>query len=98
VVHGQRTLHCSTNNQSSVDRYAYLLAFVTTPTLSKNPRKAPWLEQRQSIDQEKKRAWMLRGGVFVLLVRKIRKLRSVTPSMYMVYLRRGVSDVFRARR
>lgn len=97
VVHGQRTLHCSTNNESSVDRYAYLLTFVVTPTLSKNPRKAPWMEHRQSIDQQMKRAWMLRGGVFVLLVRKIRKLRSLTPSMYRVYLRRGVNDILRTR-
>jgi Phytanoyl-CoA dioxygenase (PhyH) len=98
VVHGQRTLHCSTNNESSVDRYAYLLTFVTTPTLSKNPREAPWLEQRQSIDQQRKRAWMLRGGVFVLILRKMRKLRSLTPSMYVVYVKRGVNDIFKARR
>jgi|SRR5579859_285301 len=98
VVHGQRTLHRSTNNQSSVDRYAYLLTFVTTPVLARYPRKAPWLEQRRSIDQEKKRAWMLRGGVFVLVLRKIRKLRSRAPSMYLVYLKRGVNEIFRAHR
>ena len=98
AVHGQRTLHCSTNNKSSVDRYAYLLTFVSTPTLSKNPRQAPWLEQRESIDQQTKRAWMLRGGVFVLLLRKIRRIRSLTPSMYVVYLKRGVKDILRVRR
>lgn len=98
VVHGQRTLHRSTNNESSVDRYAYLLTFVVTPTLSQNPRKAPWLEQRQSIDQHRKRAWMLRGGAFVLLIRKIRRLRTLTPSMYRVYLKRGVNDILRVRR
>jgi hypothetical protein len=81
-----------------VDRYAHLLTFVSTPTLSKNPRKAPWLEQRESIDQQTKRAWMLRGGVFVLLLRKIRRLCSLTPSMYLVYLKRGVKDILRARR
>ena len=86
------------NNESGVDRYAYLLIFVVTPTLAKNPRKAPWLNQRQSIDQQRKRAWMLRGGAFVLLLRKIRRLRSVTPSMYMVYVKRGVNDVLKARR
>ena len=89
VVHGQRTLHCSTNNVSNIDRYAYLLTFGIPPTLSRNPRKAPWLEQRQSADQLKKKAWMLRGGVFVLLLRKIRKYRALAPSMYVVYLRRG---------
>jgi ectoine hydroxylase-related dioxygenase (phytanoyl-CoA dioxygenase family) len=97
AVHGQRTLHCSTNNVSNVDRYAYLLTFGTSPTLSKNPRKAPWLDQRQSVDQLKKRAWMLRGGVFVLLLRKIRKYRSFAPSMYLVYLRRGFK-IFKAHR
>jgi ectoine hydroxylase-related dioxygenase (phytanoyl-CoA dioxygenase family) len=97
AIHGQRTLHCSTNNVSNVDRYAYLLTFGTSPTLSKNPRKAPWLDQRQSVDQLKKRAWMLRGGVFVLLLRKIRKFRSFAPSMYLVYLRRGFK-IFRTHR
>jgi hypothetical protein len=41
---------------------------------------------------------MLRGGVFVLLLRKMRRLRSLTPSMYMVYFKRGVNDILRARR
>ena len=67
------------------------------PTLSRNPRKAPWLEQRQSADQLRKRAWMLRGGVFVLLLRKIRKYRALAPSMYLVYLRRGFK-VFKVHR
>jgi ectoine hydroxylase-related dioxygenase (phytanoyl-CoA dioxygenase family) len=89
VLHGQRTLHCSTNNVSNVDRYAYLLTFEDPPTLSRNPRKAPWLEQRQSAEQLKKRAWMLRGGVFLLVLRKIRKYRSLAPSMYLVYAKRG---------
>lgn len=98
VVHGQRTLHRSTNNESPVDRYAYLLTFQVAPILSKNPRKAPWLEQRQSIDQQTRRSWMLRGGVFVLLLRKIRKLRSLSPSMYMVSFKRGLNDILRPRR
>jgi ectoine hydroxylase-related dioxygenase (phytanoyl-CoA dioxygenase family) len=89
VVHGQRTLHCSTNNVSNVDRYAYLLTFGVPPTLARNPRKAPWLEQRKSADQLKKRAWMMRGGVFLLMLRKIRNYRSLAPSMYLLYVRRG---------
>jgi ectoine hydroxylase-related dioxygenase (phytanoyl-CoA dioxygenase family) len=89
AVHGQRTLHCSADNVSDVDRYAYLLSFAISPTLSRNPRKAPWLEQRRSPEQLKKRAWMLRGGIFLLLLRKIRKQRSLAPSMYLVYLRKG---------
>ena len=97
VVHGQRTLHCSTNNVSNVDRYAYLLTFGIPPALSRNPRKAPWLEQRQSADQLRKRAWMMRGGVFLLLLRKIRKYHSLAPSMYLVYSRRGFK-IFRVHR
>lgn len=98
VVHGQRTLHCSTNNQSNVDRYAYILTFVTEQTLSKNPGKAPWLEQRQSIEQQRRRAWKLRGGIIVLLLRKVRKLRSLTPSMYRAYFKRRMNGILRVRR
>lgn len=97
VIHGQRTLHCSTNNESSIDRYAYILTFVTPPTLREQPAKAPWLEQRQSIEQQTRRAWMLRGGVLVIFVRKLRRLRRLTPAMYMVYLRRGINGFLRAR-
>jgi ectoine hydroxylase-related dioxygenase (phytanoyl-CoA dioxygenase family) len=98
VIHGQRTLHRSTNNESSVDRYAYILSFVTSPTLREKPRKAPWLEQRQSVEQQMRRTWMLRGGFFVILVRKMRRLRSLTPSMYMVYFRKGMHGILRAHR
>jgi ectoine hydroxylase-related dioxygenase (phytanoyl-CoA dioxygenase family) len=97
AIHLQRTLHCSTNNVSNIDRYAYLLTFCVSPKLSSNPRKAPWLEQRQSADQLKKRAWMLRGGVFLLLLRKIRKYRSSAPSMYLVHLRWALK-LFKAHR
>jgi ectoine hydroxylase-related dioxygenase (phytanoyl-CoA dioxygenase family) len=98
VIHGQRTLHCSTNNESSIDRYAYILSFVTPPTLREKPRKAPWLEQRQSIEQQIRRAWIVRGGFLVVLARKIRRFRSLTPSMYVVYLKRGVNGILRTRR
>jgi hypothetical protein len=94
AIHGQRTLHCSRNNESSVDRYAYLLAFGTLPTLAKSPRNAPWLEQRQSKEQRTRRAWMRKGGVFVVWLRKMRRLRSLTPSMYLVYLKRSVNTIF----
>jgi hypothetical protein len=94
AIHGQRTLHCSTNNVSSVDRYAYLLTFETSPTLSKSPRNAPWLEQRRSKEQQTRRVWMLKGGVFILLFRKIQRFRSLTGSMYLVYFKRGVNMIF----
>jgi hypothetical protein len=95
VIHGQTTLHCSTNNESSIDRYAYILTFATPTTLREQPRKAPWLEQRQSIDQQMRKAWKLRGGVFVLLLRKIRRLPSLTPSMYLAYLKRGANRILK---
>jgi hypothetical protein len=64
AIHGQRTLHSSGNNTSGVDRYAYILTFGVAPTLSKNPRRAPWLEQRRSKD-----------GAFRLLYQRVQRIR-----------------------
>ena len=82
AIHGQRTLHTSTNNTSSVDRYAYILTFGIAPVLSKNPRKAPWLEQRRS-----------KESFFRLLFRKVQRIRSSATSMYRVYLKRRLNVI-----
>ena len=83
AIHGQRIMHSSSNNTSSVDRYAYILTFGIPPSLSKNPRKAPWLEQRRS-----------KEGVIRLLFRKAQKIRFLAPSVFLLNLKRRLNAIF----
>jgi ectoine hydroxylase-related dioxygenase (phytanoyl-CoA dioxygenase family) len=83
AIHGQRIMHSSSNNTSSVDRYAYILTFGIPPALSKNPRKAPWLEQRRS-----------KEGAIRLLFRKAQKIRFLAPSVYLLNLKRRLNAIF----
>jgi hypothetical protein len=73
TIHNQVTLHCTRDNTSSVDRYAYILIFTIPPKPAPETSSFPWLEGRQNLDRQAKRAWLLRGGVFVLLMRKWRR-------------------------
>ena len=73
TLHDGETLHRTTNNLSSSPRYAYILNFHVPPTLSKEVKSFPWLDEKQSFQREQKRAWMLRGGVFVMIWRRIRR-------------------------
>ena len=82
AIHGQRTMHRSSNNTSSVDRYAYIITFGISPTLSKYPRKAAWQEQRRS-----------KAGVFRRLFRKVRRIRFLARSMYLVNLKRRLNGI-----
>jgi ectoine hydroxylase-related dioxygenase (phytanoyl-CoA dioxygenase family) len=82
AIHGQRTMHSSSNNTSSVDRYAYILTFGISPTLSKHPRKAAWQEQRRS-----------KAGVFHRLLRKVRRIGFLARSMYLVNFKRRLDGI-----
>lgn len=73
TLHDGETLHCTTNNLSASPRYAYILVFHVPPMLAKEAKSFPWLDEKQSLQREQKRAWMLRGGVFVMVWRRIRR-------------------------
>ena len=73
TIHDQRTLHCTGNNLSDVDRYAYILMFGMASTPPSGGKLFPWLERRGMAALRAKRGWLLRGGFFVLTLRAIRR-------------------------
>jgi ectoine hydroxylase-related dioxygenase (phytanoyl-CoA dioxygenase family) len=73
TIHDQRTLHCSGPNIIGVPRLAYIMVFGTPPTPTLEPRSFPWLDEKKTVAQARKRRWMLRGGFFITAWRKIRR-------------------------
>jgi Phytanoyl-CoA dioxygenase (PhyH) len=61
TIHDQRILHCTDNNLSGVDRYAYILMFGMASTPPSGKELFPWLEHRAVASLRAKRGWVLRA-------------------------------------
>ncbi|HUO17273.1 MAG TPA: phytanoyl-CoA dioxygenase family protein [Verrucomicrobiae bacterium] len=73
TLHHHRTLHRSAPNVSTVPRFTYIMTFGVTPVPASQPRSFPWLNQKETPIQERKRRWMRRGGVVVTVWRRLRR-------------------------
>jgi len=73
TIHQPRTLHCAGPNTSDVPRLAYIMVFGLQPQPAVEPRKFPWLDQRETATQKRKRKWMRNGGALVTAWRRIRR-------------------------
>jgi ectoine hydroxylase-related dioxygenase (phytanoyl-CoA dioxygenase family) len=73
TLHHGRVLHCTHMNRSTNPRYAYILVFHLPPTPAREVRNFPWLAEKKSAEKLRKRAWLLRGGVFTVAWRKFRR-------------------------
>lgn len=72
-VHHHRTLHHAAPNTSGVPRYTYIMTFGVTPKPVAQDRSFPWLSEKATPIQNRKRHWMRRGGVFVTAWRRFRR-------------------------
>jgi hypothetical protein len=75
TIHDKRTLHCTGNNLSGVDRYACILMFGMASTPLSGRKVFPWLEQRGIAFLRVKRGWVFRGGSFVLFLKVLRRVQ-----------------------
>lgn len=73
TIHLPGTLHSAGPNTSNTARLAYIMVFGVAPKPAKSPQDFPWLEQKQTPAQAKKRQWMRRGGVFITAWRRLRR-------------------------
>ena len=97
TIHNQRTLHCAAPNVSDVPRFAYIMTFGVTPRPRAEARAFPWLSQKQTQIQVRKKQWMRHGGVVITLWRRLRR-GDLTNWQALVYgakrsmriLRRGI--------
>lgn len=97
TLHGLRTLHRSTPNTSTASRFTYIMTFGLTPVPLSEPRSFPWLSQKETPIQVRKRRWMRRGGVVVMAWRRLRRgdLTNLRAAYYGIkrsirILRRGI--------
>jgi hypothetical protein len=73
VMHAPRTIHGSTRNESETPRLAYVMAFGLPPRPLKEKRVFTWAQEKRTAAAEQNRRWMRRGGMFVMLWRKLRR-------------------------
>ena len=73
TVHHHRTLHCTARNISDVARFTYTMTFGVIPRPLPEKRTFPWLTQRRTRIQVRKRKWLWRGGLFVTVWRRFRR-------------------------
>ena len=72
-IHPPRTLHHAGPNISSTPRLAYIMVFGLPPKPAVEPQKFPWLDQRETSTQKRKRKWMRKGGAIITAWRRIRR-------------------------
>jgi hypothetical protein len=75
IIHHGRTVHGSSGNKTNNPRLAYILQYSTPVRISKVIREAPWLEHLRSANQRRRKSALLRGGIFLELVRVLRSDR-----------------------
>jgi hypothetical protein len=97
TIHDPGTLHCSGPNLSEVPRLAYIMVFRILPKLAKRERVFPWLEQMQNPVQITKRRWMMRGGIFITMWRKLRRGELLSRSWAIYWGKRSIR-ILRDRR
>lgn len=90
TIHNSRTIHCTRDNISSVDRYAYILVFGVPPKRTTESRAMGWIEQRKTAHRKIKRAWLLRGGIFTLIKRKWQRGELGGTAMFRYSLAKGM--------
>jgi ectoine hydroxylase-related dioxygenase (phytanoyl-CoA dioxygenase family) len=73
TIHLPGTLHSAGPNTSNTARLAYIMVFGVAPKPAKSAQDFPWLEQKQTPAQAKKKQWMRRGGVFITVWRRLRR-------------------------
>ncbi len=72
VLHKTRTVHGAGANMTDQPRWAYVLVFGLPPTPNDTGRQFPWQSERFSPRDQRRRAWLWRGGIFIAAWRKLR--------------------------
>lgn len=93
-IHYGRTIHSAGANHSATPRYAYILGFHIPPTLAKEERSFPWLTEKRTGDSAITKAWLLRGGILAIALRKIRRGEFFTIDGFRYSVRRTINLIF----
>jgi ectoine hydroxylase-related dioxygenase (phytanoyl-CoA dioxygenase family) len=89
TIHTSRTLHASAPNISGSPRFAYVLIF-HAPVASPIQRTVrPWLHNRVSPRQDRRRKWMHRSGLFIHSWRRTKQIKEIGihETIFRIYLK-----------
>jgi ectoine hydroxylase-related dioxygenase (phytanoyl-CoA dioxygenase family) len=77
IIHHGRTLHGASGNKSDSTRLAYILSYKTPARPRLELGEFPWNKQVARSSRMQRRRWLLRGGIFLELLRFLRSGRDV---------------------
>jgi hypothetical protein len=75
IVHHVRTVHGAPANRSVNPRCAYILSYLRPPRPRAAKREFPWLAELRKPNRDRRKRFLLRGGVFIELLRILRSDR-----------------------
>ncbi len=95
TIHDARTLHAAGGNRSDEPRFAYIMSFHVPPKASAEVRSFPWLAEKRSDDSVLMKAWLMRGGIFAMALRKLQRGEMFTLEGLSYGIQRTVKVLFR---
>ncbi|HEX3951513.1 MAG TPA: phytanoyl-CoA dioxygenase family protein [Steroidobacteraceae bacterium] len=93
IIHHGRTVHGASGNQSASSRLAYILQYSTPVKMSKHIRNSPWLVHLRSANQQQRKNYLMRGGIFPELLRILRSDRHSHRHFLSFFWRRRINQV-----
>jgi ectoine hydroxylase-related dioxygenase (phytanoyl-CoA dioxygenase family) len=93
TLHHPETLHSAGPNVSNSPRLAYIMTFAAAPRPAAAPRTFPWLDERETPVQERKRQWMRHGGIFITAWRRVRRGDFSNWQSLVYWIKRGMRTV-----
>lgn len=97
VIHSGRTLHGAGPNQTSHARLAYIVVFAAPGTVAHVPREFSWLQRPAEAASQRRRQWLMRGGVLIEFARKVRRSRQRATNGFAQHLRQALMRRIRER-
>ena len=93
IIHHGRTVHGAFGNQTASSRLAYILQYSTPVRMSRHIRESPWLARLRSANQEQRKSYLMRGGIFPELLRILRSDRHSHRHFLSFFWRRRVNQL-----
>jgi hypothetical protein len=95
IIHHGRTVHGALGNKTGSSRLAYILQYSTPVKIAKEMRHAPWLADLRSNTSRERKQFLLRGGIFLELLRFINSDRNSHRHYFSFFWRRRVNQLRR---
>ena len=93
IIHHGRTVHGAFGNKTASSRLAYILQYSTPVKMSKHMRESPWLAHLRSANQQQRKSYLMRGGIFPELLRILRSDRHSHRHFLSFFWRRRVNQL-----